>query len=398
MFCRVYKAALFIIGLFIFSIAVAEEKQSLSAWLKDLKLEAKDNGISPKTINRMFKNAKYLPRVIALDRAQPEFILPFRSYVEARVSSANVEQGRKMLQIHDALLTQVEAGYRVPKNVLVAFWGMETHFGDYQGDFELPSALMTLAYEGRRAEFFRTQLLDAMRVVDVGYSKVKGLHGSWAGAMGHMQFMPSTLLKYGVDADEDGRIDITKSLPDAFASAANYLSSVGWRINEPIAIEVMLPEDFEYQQAQLLNRKNASEWSKLGVRDMAGSALPALDNTAILLPQGWQGPAFLVAANFDAVMDWNRSVNYALSVSHFAQQLLADKPILGGAEAENTALTFNQIWALQGKLNELGFNCGAPDGFPGLKMQSAIRQYQATHKLPQDGYASASLYQRLLQP
>ena len=393
-----FKKLLFIIGLLFLSNAFADEKQPFSTWLKDLKQEAKQQNISKKTIAKTFKNAKYLPRVIALDRAQPEFITPFLTYVDARVTASKVEQGHAMLQKHDVLLTKVEEKYGVPKNILVAFWGMETYYGKNQGDFGLPSALMTLAYEGRRADFFRAQLFDAMRAVDAGYSTVAGLRGSWAGAMGHMQFMPSTLLKHGVDADADGRISITKSLPDAFASAANYLSNVGWRKDEPVAFEVKLPDNFDYSQAQLLNRKNSTDWRELGIVQVDGKPLPDLENTAILLPQGWQGPAFLVASNFDVVMDWNRSVNYALSVSHLADQLLADKPIVGGVETEKEGMTFEQMWALQIKLNELGFDCGAPDGFPGLKTQTAIRQYQAKQNLPQDGYASPSLYQRLLQP
>ena len=385
----------FIFGLSVSMHVIAEDKLAFAKWLSDLKLEAKQSDISAKTIKLTFKNAKYLPRVIALDRAQPEFISPFLTYVENRVTDNNVEIGRAMLQAHEALLTQVEVKYGVSKNILVAFWGMETHYGSNKGDFGLPSALMTLAYEGRRADFFRKQLLDAVRLVDAGDISVNGLRGSWAGAMGHMQFMPSTVLKYGIDADADGRVNIWTSLPDAFASAANYLASVGWRKDEPVAIEVTLPDGFDYSQAQLLNRKNSAEWLKLGVLQADGSELPLLENAAILLPQGWQGPVFLVASNFDAVMDWNRSVNYALSVSHLANQFDADMPILGGAEAEKEGMTFNQMWALQGRLNELGFDCGAPDGFPGLKTQTAIRQYQAAQKLPQDGYASPSLYQRL---
>ena len=302
-----------------------------------------------------------------------------------------------MLQQHEALLNQVETQYGVPKEILVAFWGLETHYGANKGNFGLPSSLMTLAYEGRRAAFFRNQLLDTMRIVDAGHNTVAGMRGSWAGAMGQMQFMPSTLLKYGVDADGDGRINIWTSLPDSFASAANYLNNAGWQKGEIAMLEVKLPTNFNYNLAQLQNRKSASNWERLGVTTMDETPLPAQDNAAILLPQGWQGPVFMVFSNFDVILDWNRSVNYALSIAHLANQYVADKPIIAGADAENQALTFNQMWALQGKLNELGFDCGAPDGFPGLQTQTAIRQYQAGQNLPQDGYASPSLYQYLLQ-
>lgn len=374
------------------------DSEGFLVWLDAFKQEAKTEHISSNTIKATFKNAKYLPQVIVFDRAQPEFISPFLIYIEKRVTPNQIALGRTMLQQHEVLLNQIEAQYSVPKNVLVAFWGLETSYGANKGNYGLPSALMTLAYEGRRAEFFRGQLLDTMRIVDAGHNNIAGMRGSWAGAMGHMQFMPSTLLKHGVDADGDGRINIWTSLPDAFASAANYLAKTGWRKDEPAALEVKLPENFDYSLAHYNHRKSVVEWSKLDVLDTENKALPSLENAAIVLPQGYKGPAFMVFSNFDVIMDWNRSVNYALSVAHLANQFVADKPILAGADAELDSLSFNEMWALQARLNELGFKCGIPDGFPGLKTQAAIRQYQATKNLPQDGYASPSLYQKLLQP
>ncbi len=377
--------------------AQAYDSQDFFVWLEQFKAEAKAEHISAKTIKATFKKAKYLPQVIVQDRAQPEFISPFLIYIENRVTTTKVERGVEMLQEHEALLSRVEAQYGVPRQLLVAFWGLETNYGGDKGNFGLPSALMTLAYEGRRADFFRSQLLDTMRIVDAGHNTVAGMRGSWAGAMGHMQFMPSTLLKYGVDADGDGKINIWTSLPDAFSSAANYLAKIGWHKEEPVMIEVKLPTNFDYSLAYLNNRKSVAEWVRLGVFNIDDSALPALENAAIVLPQGWNGPAFMVFSNFDVIMDWNRSVNYALSVGHLANQFVADKPIVAGLEAESEALTFNEMWALQGKLNMFGYDCGEPDGFPGLKTQAAIRKYQATKNLPQDGYASPSLYQQLLE-
>lgn len=378
--------------------AQAFYSEEFSNWLHELKQEAMAENISSETITNTFKEAKHLPRVIVLDKSQPEFISPFLIYIDKRITPNHIQRGRLMLYAHEVLLNQIEAQYDVPKELIVAFWGLETHYGANKGDFSLPSTLMTLAFEGRRAEFFRGQLLDTMRIIDAGHNNVAGLRGSWAGAMGHMQFMPSTLLKHGVDADGDGRINIWTSLPDAFASAANYLAKTGWRKDEPAMKEVKLPANFDYSLAQLSNRKSVADWVKLGVFAIDESAMPALDNVAIVLPQGYKGPAFMVFNNFDVIMDWNRSVNYALSVAHLVNQFSADKPIIAGAEAGNEALTFNQMWALQGKLNEMGFDCGAPDGFPGFKTQAAIRQYQASKLLPQDGYASPSLYQQLLQP
>jgi hypothetical protein len=213
--------------------------------------------------------------------------------------------------------------------------------------------------------------------------------------MGHMQFMPSTLIAHGVDANHDGRVDIWQSLPDAMYSAANYLAKAGWRGDEPIMVQVDLPADFDYRLAKLNYRQHVDAWKALGV--YVPAHIRNLENAAILLPQGWRGPALMVFSNFDVVMDWNRSVNYALAVAYLSEQLVGVADIAVEDDVELGALSFNEMWALQGKLNELGFPSGPPDGFPGLKTQEAIRMYQSAHGLPQDGYASPSLYVRLIE-
>jgi membrane-bound lytic murein transglycosylase B len=372
----------------------ADGEKLFKKWLAAFKQEAIAEGVSKQTVNEALKKAKLIPQVIALDRAQPEFITTYSEYMDKRVTPSVVEKGRELLQEHQVLLDEVQSQYGVPKQILVAFWGLETHFGRTQGDFDLPSALMTLAYEGRRADFFRTELIDLMRIIDARHHEATGLRGSWAGAMGQMQFMPSTFLNHGVDADLDGRINIWTSLPDAFSSAANYLAKVGWRSDEPVAVQVKLPKKFNYALAQLNVRKSVAAWSQLGVD--APAIWSDLDNAAILLPQGWQGPAYMVFSNFDVVMHWNRSVNYALAVSNLADQLIGDAPLEIESGVLSHALSFNQIWALQGRLNELGFDCGKPDGFPGLKTQEAIRAFQISQDMPADGYADESLYHRLL--
>lgn len=373
--------------------AMADEKQDFETWKQQLVSEATGLGISEPTIQATLQQAKYLPRVIQLDRAQPEFISPFLTYLKKRVSPQTVAIGRDMLQRHQTMLDAVEQEYGVPKQVLVAFWGLETHYGQVQGGFGLPSALTTLAFEGRRADFFRQELFNLMRIVDAQHNTADNLRGSWAGAMGHMQFMPSTFIKHGVDADADGRIDIWTSKVDAFNSAANYLKKAGWRTNEPVALQIDLPDGFDVSLAHYKKRQSVADWQALGI--VVPSDLKPTDQAAILLPQGWNGPAYMVFANFDVVMDWNRSVNYALAVAHLAQQFSGDSAVKYRDTIETQALTFNEMWALQAKLNELGFDCGKPDGFPGLKTQDAVRMYQAAQQLPQDGYASPSLYQRL---
>ncbi|HEX5538206.1 MAG TPA: lytic murein transglycosylase, partial [Methylophilaceae bacterium] len=216
-------------------------------------------------------------------------------------------------------------------------------------------------------------------------------------AMGHMQFMPSTFLAYAVDGDDDGRIDLWQSLPDAICSAANYLHSLGWQSGQPVAVEVRLPAEFDWQQAQLNQRKSVEEWAAEGVSAMNGALPTAGGDAAIVLPQGWRGPALMVFDNFRVIMHWNRSVNYALAVAHLADRLNGGEALIGGADAEQGALSFEQMKVLQQKLAEQGFDAGAADGYPGLRTQTAIRQYQHAQGLPMDGYASPALLQRLLQ-
>lgn len=379
-------------------IAFPDEQDDFTIWLEAVKAQARSENISERTVEHTFKKATYLPNVIVLDRSQPEFVSTFFTYINKRITESRINEGRHKLNENRSLLNKLEQEFGVPKNIIIAFWGLETNYGSYKGSYALPSALMTLAYEGRRADFFRGQLMDLMRIADAGHSSVDDMRGSWAGAMGHMQFMPSTFISYAVDGDGDGRNDIWNSLPDAFFSAANYLSRMGWKTGEPVALEVQLPPQFDYAQAQLSLRKGSAEWMNLGITKVDGTPLPIIDNAAILLPQGWQGPAFLVASNFDVIMKWNRSINYALSVSHLADQFIRDQPIINGwTVAGYAGISFNQAWAMQAKLNTLGFDSGNPDGFPGTKTQQAIRSYQLQHGMPADGYPSHALFNQLMK-
>lgn len=449
--CRFSK---FLMALFLVlrpAISIAQDE--FSDWLQELRIEAMVSGISDTTANDAVSRIEFLPDVIALDRSQPEFVSPFLDYYQKRVDVQKVQKGRQLLAEHETMLNRIEAEYGVPKYTLVAFWGMETQYGRSQGKLDVLSSLATLAYDSRRTEFFRGQLLDAIRMIDVGHAQADSLTGSWAGAFGNMQFMPTTFMLYAVDGDNDGRIDVVNSLPDAFASAANYLSQVGWYANEPAMLEVSLPENFDWKNAQFAVKKPLAEWSRLGVRAMhvdvgapgfasknvsrenlrstyakarlsgkkqrsslhkpfrrgqknaiqssattVGLDVLGLDVkglAAILLPQGYRGPAFMVFDNFDVIMDWNRSVNYALSVAQLAEQLRHESRIVGGQSAESGVLSFDEMLDLQGILNARGFDAGEPDGLPGFKTQQAIREYQLVNQLPADGYASRSVYQKL---
>lgn len=371
----------------------ANEEEDFQAWLTTVRQEAIDLQITPAAVDVILGQAAYLPRVIELDRKQPEFVTSFSAYVNRRINPRVVGKGKQMMQDYQGVLYVVEELYQVPREVLVAFWGLETNFGGFMGDIPLASALATLSFEGRRAEFFKRELFNLMRVVEREQRYDQPVVGSWAGATGHMQFMPTTLLKYGVDADADGKIDIWASYPDIFSSAANYLAQAGWQPGKPVSFQVSLPAGFDYSQAQWQHNKPVSEWVKAGVAGVPDSALN-LPQAAILLPQGYDGPAYMVFPNFDVIMQWNRSINYALAVGLLSQQLRQESYTLW-MPPEPPALSYQQVLSLQEALNAQGFDCGAPDGFPGAKTQAAIRRYQASKGLPQDGYAGADIFSRL---
>jgi len=364
---------------------------AFDSWLAAFRQDAVAQGISPATLDAALTGVTPIERVVELDQRQPEFLQTFADYLGRRVTTERVARGQALMAEHAALLDAVEQQYGIPKAVLVAFWGLETNYGSTLGSLNIPASLATLAYDGRRSAFFRSQLLDALRIIDAGHVSAIDMNGSWAGAMGHMQFMPSTFRAYAVDGDGDGRIDLWQSLPDAMHSAANYLKRAGWRVGEPVAIEVRLPEGFDWGDARVAHRQPVTEWMALGVQTVDASALPAVAGRAgLVLPQGWQGPAFMVFDNFDVVMQWNRSVSYALAVAQLAHQVAGGAP-LAVAAGEAGALSTTQLKALQQALNEMGFDAGTADGLIGPRTQSAIRLYQAMHQLPVDGYPAPSV-------
>ncbi|MGK2953847.1 MAG: lytic murein transglycosylase [Thiobacillus sp.] len=366
-------------------------QSSFDDWLAGFRQDAVAQGISTATLDAALSGITPAERVIELDRRQPEFLQTFADYLGRRVTPDRIAQGQALLLEHAALFDGLEQKYGIPKAVLVSFWGLETNYGTYLGSRNIPASLATLAFDGRRSGFFRSQLLDALRIIDAGHVSAADMNGSWAGAMGHMQFMPSTFRAYALDADGDGRIDLWRSLPDAMHSAANYLQRAGWRAGEPVAIEVKLPHGFDVRHARVSHRVPLHEWAKLGVQPADGSPLPRVSGrAALVLPQGWQGPAFMVFDNFDVVMRWNRSTNYALSVAQLAQQL-AGGATLAAQAGETGALSTAQLISMQQSLNEMGYDAGPPDGQLGPRTRAALRQYQAAQGLPADGYPAPSM-------
>jgi membrane-bound lytic murein transglycosylase B len=379
-------------GLLVVRPAWALEPRDFEAWLEIFKSEAAGSGISPRTLETAFAGITPDPEVLALDRHQPEFTQTFWRYLDRRVTVQRIEKGRELLAKHRPLLEKIKSRYGVQPHFLVAFWGLETNFGTYTGDKSVIRSLATLAYDTRRSRFFRGELLQALKIIDAGHAGSSELMGSWAGATGQLQFMPSTFNRYAVDGDGDDRLDIWSSYPDMFASAANYLRSVGWRPKQIWGREVRLPAGFDLELAQLQTRKPIAEWQKLGVRRANGKALPQADFSAsIVLPGGVNGPAFMVYDNFRAILVWNRSLHYALAVGHLSDQLIHLGPLLAKRPAKEESLRRTEVEELQGLLLSLGFNPGAPDGVLGSRTRAAIRAYQRQAKLPADGYPTVLL-------
>jgi membrane-bound lytic murein transglycosylase B len=390
-------AALFWLGQ-AFAPVHAAEKPDFPTWLAAFKQEALARGISQATLDAALGQVQPIPRVLELDERQPEIVETFWNYLDARINAKQLKLGKDKLWVHRKLLNPIQRRHGVPAALLVSLWGMETRYGKHLGGFPIPAALATLAHDGRRATFFREELLNALRILQDNPIAAADMRGSWAGAMGQMQFMPSTFLDNAVDADGDGRKDLWRSLPDALESGALYLNRVGWKKDELWGREVRLPESFDYGQAVLGLKKPVNEWSVLGVTLADGKPLPKSDLLgAIILPQGYAGPAFLVYRNFEVIMTWNRSVNYALSVALLADRLQGLEPPKLGRDADNRRLNREQVLEMQRLLGGRGFETGDPDGVPGSRTREAIRAFQKSAGLPVDGYASATLLEQLQQ-
>lgn len=362
----------------------------------DLREQAQQEGISDSMTEQVFAGMEPLERVIELDRRQPEFTASFANYLGRRVTSERVEQGRELLEEHRELLESITRETGVPPHYLLAFWGMETNFGSYFGRMPIPDALTTLACDERRSDYFTGELMNALKILDRGDIEPERMKGSWAGAMGHMQFMPSVYLRHAVDADGSGRVDLWESIPDAMTSAGNFLEDLGWNRGERWGREILLPEGFDYHVAQGRNEKRTlSEWRDMGLTDAFGNPLPDLDmEAALLLPSGHEGPAFVVYDNFHVIMGWNRSEFYALAVGH-----LADR-IAGGGELQRTPpdhepLSLDTVEQMQKQLNERGFDAGPEDGVLGPSTRSGLRAFQQSEGLRADGYPDPDSLERL---
>lgn len=380
--------------------APAAAKQSIpfEQWQAQFRLKARNQGIEGWVLEQAFTGISADASIIRADESQPEFSRPVWQYLKGALSSWRIARGKALLAEHRRTLDAIESRYGVDRYTLVAIWGMESNFGQQMGDKNIIRSLATLAWNGRRAGFWEDQLLAALQILQNGDVSPRGLLGSWAGAMGQTQFMPTTYLEHAVDFDGNGKRDIWNSSADALASAANYLRNSGWQEDSHWGYEVRLPSLFEHALADGEQKKTLNEWLRLGVElskplimDDALLQQPA----SIFLPAGYRGPAYLQLSNFNSILKYNNSTAYALAVGLLANGLQGEHFSLHRWPTEDQPLSRSERLELQQLLNDLGLATGTADGIIGVNTRKAIRGFQQRYDLPQDGYASLYLLQKI---
>jgi len=366
------------------------------AWVVSFRQRAVAKGISQDTLDRAFRGAGYLPDVVEKDRNQTEFTRTLEDYLAIAASDERVTKGQAALRRQANTLAAIEGRYGVDAEIVTAIWGLESKYGERRGDIPVVSSLSTLAFDGRRGAFFEQQLVASLKIVQSGDTTPERLTGSWAGAMGHTQFIPTSYLAYAVDFNGDGRRDIWSEDPtDALASTAAYLQRSGWRTGQPWGMEVRLPSGFDGRLTGRGNARAAASWAAMGVTDMDGRPLPDYGTTAILMPQGPRGPAFATFRNFNVILRYNNAENYAIGVGHLADRIAGKPPVQAGFPPDAQGMTIDDRKALQRRLTARGFDTGGSDGVIGAKTVDAIRAYQASAGLPVTGEPSLALLQSL---
>lgn len=377
--------------------AMPQPDESFEQWRSRFRTLALGRGISAATFDQAFAGVQPDPAVIAADRSQPEFTKPVWEYLESAVSPLRVRNGKSLLIQQAGLLASLEARYGIEPARLVAFWGMESNYGNNMGNKGVIRSLATLAYEGRRPDFAQDQLVAALGILQHGDVTADRMIGSWAGAMGQTQFIPTTYDQYAVDFDGDGRRDIWGSTADALASTANYLKASGWQDGKPWGYEVRVPANFDYSLADMGVRKSLAEWNALGIQGL-GLPQPAAqpsDSASLLLPAGHRGPAFLVFNNFRTILKYNNSSSYALGVALLSERYRDAGQIAGSWPTDDLPLSRSERVELQQRLAALGLDPGSADGIIGANTRKAIRAYQQSQGWPADGYPNHQLLDKL---
>ena len=369
----------------------AEAGNRFAGYIERIWPLARARGVSRATFDMAFKGMTPDTEVIALTKKQSEFVKPIWDYLASATSAARIERGTRILSENESTIAAVEARYGVDRSVILGVWGMETNFGSYTGGKDVIRSLATLASIGYRGTYFRDELINALRILEEQHVKRADFKGSWAGAMGQTQFMPSSFWRFAVDFDGDGHKDIWKSVPDALASTANYLKENGWRAGQPWGFEVSLPKGFDYR----LHDASFSEWSSYGVRRADGGALPQDGQASLFYPAGADGPVFLVTSNFGVIKRYNASDAYALGVASLGDLLNGGARIRASWPTEDPLLALAQRIELQRALTRLGYDVGDPDGRIGSRTRAAIRDFQQRAGLRPDGYPNRRVLEAL---
>jgi len=372
---------------------------SYTQWLDAFKKDALAQGISAQVIAEASPQMTFDPAIVKRDHGQSVFQQTFIQFSDRMTGGGRIPNGLAKIKQHAALFAKIEEQYGVPAPVLVAFWGLESDFGVDFGHYKILSALATLAYDCRRPEFFRTQLLDALRIIERGDQRVEDLIGDWAGEFGGLQFTASDYLKNAVDFDGDGRRDLIHSVPDTMASGANFLVSLGWQRGQPWLQEVLVPKDMPWDQADLTIQLPVSQWTTWGVKAAHG-ALAADDLPAsLILPMGRNGPAFLAYPNFKAFLGWNSAYVYSTTVAYYATRLAGAPPLNRNGAASIVPLTSQQMLELQRALIRQGYDgVGEADGKFGAGTRGAVKKAQLKLGLPADSYPTVELLDKLGVP
>jgi membrane-bound lytic murein transglycosylase B len=377
--------------------AMPQPDESFEQWRSRFRALALGRGISATTFDQAFAGVQPDPAVIAADRSQPEFTKPVWEYLDTAVSPLRVRNGKSLIIQQAGLLAALEARYGIEPARLVAFWGMESNYGNNMGNKGVIRSLATLAYEGRRPDFAQDQLIAALGILQHGDVTADRMIGSWAGAMGQTQFIPTTYDQYAVDFDGDGRRDIWGSTADALASTANYLKASGWQDGKPWGYEVRVPANFDYSLADMGVRKSLAEWTALGIQGLGlpQPAAQASDSASLLLPAGHRGPAFLVFNNFRTILKYNNSTSYALGVALLSERYRDAGQIAASWPTDDLPLSRSERVELQQRLAALGLDPGSADGIIGANTRKAIRTYQQSQGWPADGYPNHQLLDKL---
>jgi len=391
-------AALLLTGLAVSGAAQAaapcRTSGTYDAWLAGFEREAMAQGVSQRTIAAAAPALTYDQHIVNIDRGQRVFTQTFLQFSDRMAAAYRIQRGQALIKSNAAVFSRIEQQYGVPAPVIVAFWALESDFGANMGKEHSLSAIASLAYDCRRSDKFRAQLLDALRLIERGDLVPEEMVGSWAGELGQTQMMPSEYYQYAVDYDGDGRRNLIRSVPDVLASTANYLVGLGWKRGQPWLTEVRVPANLPWDQADLAIELPRAKWAAFGVALADGRPLPA-DNlpASLLLPMGRLGPAFLVYKNFQIYLQWNNSLVYSTTAAYLATRIAGGPPLKRGTPPP--ALAFNDMKTLQGLLARAGYDVGTIDGFLGLKTRQAVKAMQVKYGLPADSYPTAELLARM---